>query len=202
MSQKRKSIRKANKNQPGPRVTKTSKRQKLITVGVVALALLFALGMFLTTPNNTTRNVKKTSDQPIPNANSKPAEPQFVKEGDLQFYKNETIVKGIEIEVADNAEEIKQGLMFRQNMDEGKGMLFIFPNMQPRGFWMKNTLIPLDIIYVDANKKIVSIQKNTTPLSEKNLPSDSDAQYVIEVNAGFADRYGLKAGDIVDFQLN
>ena len=65
---------------------------------------------------------------------------------------------------------------------------------------MKNTLIPLDIIYVDAEKTIVSIQKNTTPLSEKSLPSDSDAQYVIEVNAGFADRYGLKAGDKVDFQ--
>jgi uncharacterized membrane protein (UPF0127 family) len=200
MSQKRKSIRKSNQNQPSPRKTKTSKRQKLITAGVVILALLFALSMFLSTPNNTIRSVKNSSNQPIPNANSKPAEPQFVKEGDLQFYKNGTIVKGIEIEIADNVEEIKQGLMFRQKMDEGKGMLFIFPDMQPRGFWMKNTLIPLDIIYVDADKTIVSIQKNTTPLSEKNLPSDSDAQYVIEVNAGFSDRYGLKAGDKVDFQ--
>ena len=160
-------------------------RQKLITAGVVFLALLFAMSMFLSTPNSSNRKASNASNQALPSNNSKPAEPQFVKEGNLQFVKEGKPIKSIEIEVASTVQEIQQGLMYRQNMDESKGMLFMFPDMQPRGFWMKNTLIPLDIIYVDADKTIVSIQKNTTPLSEQNLPSSSDAQYVIEVNAGF-----------------
>ncbi len=202
MSQKRKSIRKANKIQPEARKTRTSLRQKLITASVVIFALLFAVSMFLSTPKSSNRSVSNSSNNVSSGNISKPAEPPFVKEGELQFFKENNIVKVIEIEIANTVKEIQQGLMYRQKMDENKGMLFIFPNMQPRGFWMKNTLISLDIIYVDADKTIVSIQKNTTPLSEQNLPSDNDAQYVIEVNAGFSDRYGLKAGDKVDFQVN
>ena len=202
MSQRRKSIRKASKNTSGPHKIKTSKRQKLITLGVVVLALLFAMSMFLSTPNNSNRRTTNATNQAIQSNNSKPAEPQFIKEGNLQFVKDGNSIKTIEIEVANTVQEIQQGLMYRQKMDENKGMLFLFPDMQPRGFWMKNTLIPLDIIYVDADKKIVSIQKNTTPLSEQNLPAESDAQYVIEVNAGFSDNYGLEAGDSVDFTLN
>ena len=198
MSQRRKSVRKAKKSQSATRKSKSSPRQKLITGGVVVLALLFAASMFFSTPNRF-RSTANPSNMPAPRSNAKPAEPQFVKEGELQFFKDEMIVKSIDIEIANTINEIKQGLMFRQKMDEDKGMLFIFPDMQPRSFWMKNTLMPLDIIYVDADKTIVSIQKNTTPLSEQELPSEGKAQFVIEVNAGFADRYGLKAGDRVGF---
>jgi uncharacterized protein len=202
MSKRRKSIRKAKKSQAAPRKTKTSLRQKIITAGVVILALLFALSMFYSTPNGSNRKSPDSSNTDIPNSRSKSAEPQFIKEGSLQFLKDGNIIKAIEIEVADTPKETQQGLMYRQKMDENKGMLFIFPDMQPRGFWMKNTLISLDIIYVDADKTIVSIQKNTTPLSEQSLPSDGKAQYVIEINAGFVDNYGLKAGDKVDFQVD
>ncbi len=201
MSQKRKSIRKAKKNQAAPRKIKTSMRQKVVTGGVVLLALLFALSMFLSTPNSSNRRVTIPNNPPTP-SNAVPAEPQFVKEGELQFFKDNNIVTAIDIEIANTAKEIEQGLMYRQKMDTDKGMLFIFPNMELRGFWMKNTLIPLDIIYVDAGKMIVSIQKNTTPLSEKSLPSEGQAQFVIEVNAGFTDRYNLVPGDKIDFQIN
>src|SRR5690606_31682753 len=138
----------------------------------------------------------------VPGSNATPAEPKFVKEGILHFVKNNQVQTTIDIEVARYAREIEQGLMHRQKMDENKGMLFIFPDEQPRGFWMKNTFIPLDIIYVDADKTIVSIQKNTTPLSEESLPSDGAAQYVVEVNAGFCDAHSLTPGDRIDFFLD
>ena len=77
-----------------------------------------------------------------------------------------------------------------------------FSGYATQGFLDEKYFYPLDIIYVDADKAIVSIQKYTTPLSEENLPSEGKAQYVIEVNAGFSDNYGLKAGDKIDFQMN
>lgn len=201
MSQRRKSIRKTQKKQDAPRKVKTSMRQKMITGAVIVFALLFAVSMFFSTPNSVNRRTTNTPNQPAQNSNAQPAEPQFVKEGSLQFLKGENIAVAIDIEIANTAKEIEQGLMYRQKMDQNKGMLFIFPDMQPRGFWMKNTLLPLDIIYVDADKTIVSIQKNTVPLSKQSLPSDGPAQYVIEVNAGFSDTHGLVPGDKVDFQI-
>ena len=201
MSQRRKAIRKAKKNQPTPRKTKTSLRQKMITGAIVLFALLFAASMFFSTPNNFNRKGANSPSQPIPNNNATSAEPQFVKEGELQIFKNGNIAVALDIEVANTAKEIEQGLMYRQKMDKNRGMLFIFPEMGQRGFWMKNTLIPLDIIYIDDNKTIVSIQKNTIPFSEENLPSEGPAIYVLEVNAGFSDLHGLQAGDKVDFQL-
>jgi uncharacterized membrane protein (UPF0127 family) len=201
MSQRRKSIRKAQKNQAAPSKTKTSMRQKLIIVGVVVLALLFVMSMFFSTPNAINNSPSNSSNQPATNNNARPAEPQFVKEGGLQFFKDGNITVAIDIEVANTAKEIEQGLMYRQKMDQNKGMLFIFPGMQPRAFWMKNTLMSLDIIYVDTEKTIVSIQKNAVPLSKQTLPSDGPAQYVIEVNAGFANTHGLVPGDKIDFQV-
>ena len=202
MSQRRKSIRKSQKKQSPPKKVKTSMRQKMITGAVILFALLFAVSMFFSTPNSINRRPATSTNPTVPNTNATTSEPQFVKEGQLQFFKQDNISVAIDIEVANTAQEIEQGLMYRQKMDQNKGMLFVFPDMQPRGFWMKNTYIPLDIIFVDADKRIVSIQKNTIPLSQQNLPSDGPAQYVIEVNAGFSDLHGLNPGDQVDFQLN
>lgn len=202
MIQRKKASRKVSKNQYTPRKIKSSPRQKLITGGVVVFALLFVASMFFSRPNSFTRRETNPSSIAAPGSTAKPAEPAFIKEGELTFLKAGQVVKSIDIEIASTAAEIQQGLMFRQKMDESAGMLFVFPDMQPRGFWMKNTLFPLDIIYVDADKTIVSIQKNTAPLSELELPSEGPAQYVIEVNAGFADRHDLKAGDKVDFKAN
>ena len=202
MSQKRKSIRKAQKGQTSPKKGKTSMRQKMIIIGVVILSLLFAASMFFSTPNGINSNAGNSSKKPVPTSNSKSAEPQFVKEGALQFFRDGNISVAIDIEVADTPKEIEQGLMYRQKMDNNKGMLFILPDVKIQGFWMKNTLIPLDIIYVDTAKMIVSIQKNTVPLSRESLPSEGPAKFVIEVNAGFTDTHSLFPGDKVDFQIN
>lgn len=127
-------------------------------------------------------------------------EPQFKKEGDLTFLKKDgKEIKKIDIEVADNGPERQQGLMYRKSMPESEGMLFIFPQDDDQAFWMKNTIMPLDIIFVNSDKQIVKIYKNTTPYSEKSLPSIKKAMYVVETVAGFCDKFGVSEGDKVNY---
>ncbi len=126
---------------------------------------------------------------------------KFSKEGELTFQTdNGNFISSIDAEFADNEQEREQGLMYRTEMKENEGMLFIFPTQTRQSFWMKNTVIPLDIIFVNSNLKIVTIQKNAVPYSEKSLPSTKPAQYVIEVNAGYTDKYNIKVGDKVVFR--
>lgn len=127
--------------------------------------------------------------------------PAFKKEGVLYFIgkeKNDTI-RTIDIEIAETDEERAQGLMDRKAMADTQGMLFIFSAPEEQSFWMKNTYISLDIMYVDEKMEIVSIRKYATPLSEESLPSFKKAQYVVEVNAGFSDRNKIKYGDKIVF---
>jgi uncharacterized membrane protein (UPF0127 family) len=129
-------------------------------------------------------------------------EPKFIKQGELKFLgkgTKEKIVQ-IDIEIADNPEEINTGLMYRHFMPDKAGMLFIYEKNQPLVFWMKNTYIPLDIIFVDEHMQIVTIKKNAQPLSEKLIPSIRDAMYVVEVSAGFCDKYGIKIGDHLSYE--
>lgn len=127
--------------------------------------------------------------------------PPFQKEGELTFFDQDSRqpIKTIDIEIADDQASITQGLMYRREMADSLGMLFIFDQMEARSFWMKNTYISLDIIYVDQFNQIVSIARNTEPKSTRSIPSGKPAQYVIEVVAGFSDTYGVKAGDFVEF---
>jgi uncharacterized protein len=127
------------------------------------------------------------------------AAPAFVKEGEVRFLQNGKVVQKIDVEVAENDSERAKGLMFRPFMPDTVGMLFVFERSEPQGFWMKNTMISLDIIYVNEQKKIISIQKNATPYSEQTLPSFGNAQYVVEVNGGYCERNGIKVGDSILF---
>ncbi len=125
----------------------------------------------------------------------------FTKEGELQLLKaeNDSLIASLDIEIADDDYQTETGLMYRQSMAENQGMLFVFQNMQPRSFYMKNTQIPLDIIYFNSEKEIVSIQKNAKPLDETSLPSQAASQYVLEVNAGLSDKWKLEKGDKISF---
>jgi len=80
-------------------------------------------------------------------------------------------------------------------MEADQGMLFIFENEEPRGFYMKNTHIPLDLIFLDAQNKIVSITKDAKPESLETIPSNVPAQYVLEINGGLSDQWNLAVGD-------
>ncbi|WP_154224304.1 DUF192 domain-containing protein [Marinicella rhabdoformis] len=107
------------------------------------------------------------------------------------------------VELAESDESRAMGLMYRKEMADDEGMLFIFPNEYPRAFWMKNTLIPLDILYFDKNKKLVSLSMNTPPCKNTttrcpNYPSVKPAKYVLEINAGLSKKYGFKKGDLLE----
>lgn len=104
----------------------------------------------------------------------------------------------VTVEVVATPEGRTRGLMFRSELAEGQGMLFVFPETQPLSFWMKNTLIPLDIIFIDDRGKIIRIHKRTTPHSERRLPSGSPARFVLEVPGGYAEKVGLRKGDEID----
>ena len=127
--------------------------------------------------------------------------PAFTKEGDLVFISktNRDTISKLDIEIVDKDHEIESGLMYRKSMPENAGMLFIFDRMEPRSFWMKNTIIPLDIIFIDDFYQIVTIQANTVPQSERSIPSNKPAQYVLEVNGGYCQKNGIGEGGLVGF---
>jgi uncharacterized membrane protein (UPF0127 family) len=140
------------------------------------------------------------SEKPIPTDQKRSLGPQFVKEGVLSIIgvAGDTI-RTIDIEIADTESERTIGLMHRRSMPDTQGMLFIFDEEEQRSFWMRNTLIGLDIIYIRANGEIESIAKYTVPMSERSVPSKGPATYVLEVIEGFCDRYNVKEGDKVAF---
>ena len=103
-----------------------------------------------------------------------------------------------EVEIAKTQMEQSQGLMNRENLDRDKGMLFVYNEDHKHSFWMKNTLIPLDIIWIDENKEVIFIGKDIRPCERDPCPSispDGLAKYVLELNADTADDIGLKEGD-------
>ncbi|HEX6982180.1 MAG TPA: DUF192 domain-containing protein [Balneolaceae bacterium] len=103
-------------------------------------------------------------------------------------------VSTIEVAVADTDQERSQGLMDVRELGESKGMLFIFEGEQPRSFWMANTPLPLDIIFVNAEGEIVRIHHSAKPFSEENFLSGEPAKYVVEVNAGYTIAHDIKEG--------
>jgi uncharacterized protein len=144
---------------------------------------------------------KKTATQT--NNNDLTTEVKFKKDGELKFVdgKTDKLISKIDIEAALTPDQEQQGLMFRRSMADSLGMLFVFDVEEQQSFWMKNTYIPLDIIYVSSKKEIVSIAQNCKTLSEESIPSEGPAKYVVEVNAGYAVKQGLKKGDKIDFTL-
>jgi uncharacterized membrane protein (UPF0127 family) len=104
--------------------------------------------------------------------------------------------------LAVSSEERSRGLMFREHLDPDKGMLFIYKDEGVHYFWMKNTLIPLDMIWINGNREVISISKDVQPCEISQCPligSEQKVQYVLELNAGSSDKIGLAIGDKVTF---
>ena len=105
------------------------------------------------------------------------------------------VTLNIEMAISDEAEE--KGLMFRTALPKDSGMLFTFEHEDIRAFWMKNTLIPLDMIFINKDGKIVNIHERAIPKDLTTIRSNGPANAVLEINGGRASELGLKAGDII-----
>jgi uncharacterized membrane protein (UPF0127 family) len=105
--------------------------------------------------------------------------------------------QAFQVEIADDPRERTLGLMYRREMADGEGMLFDFGSEQPASFWMRNTYISLDMLFIRADGTIESIAERTTPLSETSIPSKGPVRYVLEINGGLSDALGIEPGDRV-----
>lgn len=175
-------------------ITRISSARKLLLVGVVA-AVIFGVIYWLRDEEAATETAENTA--------AAVEEPQFRQDGVLYFTNQNTgdTLSRIAIEVADNEKARAQGLMYRTQMADSVGMLFMFQDAQPRNFWMKNTKIPLDILYVDENHEVVMLYKGVAPYSEKSVPSYKDAKYVVEVIGGYTSEHNIKEGDHIAFEI-
>ncbi len=162
---------------------KKSLKPLIVKIGIATVALIVVFFFILNNCDDESTNMQYY---------------KFKKEGELTFTDStgNPILK-IDIEIADNDYERQLGLMNRESMEEMQGMLFIFPEERFQSFWMMNTLFSLDILFINSQKEIVTIHKNTKPLSEQSYPSSEPAIYVLEVNAGFCERHDVKMGDKV-----
>ncbi len=98
------------------------------------------------------------------------------------------------VEIADTAAERNRGLMFRESMPSSAGMLFVYEQPQDVAFWMKNTLIPLDMIFADASGRVQRVHANAVPGDLTAIPGGADIQFVLEINGGMAKRLGITEG--------
>ncbi|MCK9368460.1 DUF192 domain-containing protein [Candidatus Dojkabacteria bacterium] len=160
-----------------------SQFKMLVTLFVLVLGVFYLNSKFnflklTTTPKNET--VISTNSVKITNSNNE--------------------VKTVEVEIANTESSRQQGLMNRTYLGENSGMLFVFDSDVQTGFWMKNTLIPLDLIYIDNNLKIVDIKENFIQCTTATCPlylAKAPFRYVLEVNSGWSSKNSVKVGDSV-----
>jgi uncharacterized membrane protein (UPF0127 family) len=178
------------------------KKRPAILLFILGLTILL-IGVYIYRYKHTFLEEKELSNKNSTGSIKPVDEQTFIKKGKLIFFREKTKEKimQIDIEVADDSYRRAKGLMYRDSLPYKAGMLFIYEQPQLLSFWMKNTYISLDIIFADENMQIVTIHKNTKPLSEQRILSYRDSMYVIEVNAGFCDKQNIKIGDYFRFEI-
>ena len=131
-------------------------------------------------------------------------EVSFEKEGELTIFKSvtDTILAQIDIEIAESDYETQTGLMYRSGMQLNQGMLFVFDYVGWHSFYMKNTEFALDIVFIDEDLKVASFKDNAQPLDESGISSEAPVQYVLEVNAGLREKWGISVGDSIAYTRN
>ena len=151
-------------------------------------------------PQNIPQHIKKNTENTQQQI-QKPQDNQQIETGTYICIKEHCY----DVEIADEGVERMNGLMRRESMESDKGMRFVFDAPAPHlAFWMKNTLIPLDMVWVDQNMHIVAIEHNVPPCKTQECPTydpgSVPARYVLEINGGLAHKYGFVVGDIVQLQ--
>lgn len=115
----------------------------------------------------------------------------------LQGSRNQQV--RVAVEVVSRPEDKARGLMFRDHLGADEGMLFVYQSESQHPFWMKNTHIPLDMIFIGENRRIVGIVKNAEPMTTIRRKVEAPSRFVLEVNGGFVDAHGIRAGSLVQF---
>lgn len=170
-------------------------RKHLTKIVVVLICIGLVSVYFISAYRGYKKNVSGETD-----VTTEIKEVPFTKEGVLKITDlTGAVVKELEIEIADNSYETQTGLMYRSTMDENQGMLFIFDKESQHYFYMRNTRIPLDIIYINKDLEIVSFVKEAVPFDETSLPSKFPVQYVLEVNGGMMEKWGIDVGYKIEF---
>jgi uncharacterized membrane protein (UPF0127 family) len=105
-----------------------------------------------------------------------------------------------QVDVADTPAKRELGLQYRRDLAADRGMIFLFPSESNHSFWMKNTPIPLDMIFISRDQKIVGIVERAVPFSTDSRSVPAASQFVLEINGGLAGHYGVKVGDSIRFQ--
>jgi uncharacterized protein len=105
-----------------------------------------------------------------------------------------------QVEVADTPAKRELGLQYRRDLDADRGMIFLFPSESHHSFWMKNTPIPLDMIFISSDRKIVGIVEQAVPFSTDSRSIPAASRFVLEINGGLVRRHGIKVGDSISFQ--
>ena len=129
------------------------------------------------------------------NTSIKTDEIEFTKEGKVFILRGEDTLQKLDIEFAETSYEQQTGLMYRKSMEPNQGMLFVYPEEAMHSFYMKNTYIPLDLIFFGKDSSAVSFQENAKPFDETSLPSKVPAQFILEVNVGKVAEWKLAEGD-------
>ncbi len=123
---------------------------------------------------------------------------KFTKDGSLTIQDAQGKQIGVfDIEIASTVVKRQIGLMYRESMEPNQGMLFEFDEVDTHGFWMKNTYLPLDMLFIDTDKNVAYIAENTVPFSEETVVPDKPVKYVLELNAGTAKKMNIQIGNKV-----
>ncbi len=137
----------------------------------------------------------KNDPQATQNTQQQRIERFFTKEGTLELKNDQTTIQNLDIEFAESDYETSEGLKHRYSMEENQGMLFLFPESEPKSFWMQDTRIPLDILYVTEDSVVLNIAKNAPPMTEFGIQgSKGPVKYVLEVKGGMSDKWGIIEG--------
>ncbi len=126
--------------------------------------------------------------------------PATANESPVAIFKTNAGERTVALEVVSNPATIQRGLMHREHLPPDAGMLFIFGSDRVRSFWMKNTLIPLDMLFIRADNSVAGIERETTPLSLDSRSVGIPTRYVLELNGGWTAKYGIEPGAIVRFE--
>lgn len=114
--------------------------------------------------------------------------------GKVVFRSGEPDQISVAVEVVYKDADVRRGLMYRRELAENRGMLFLMKRREVQGFWMQNTLIPLDMIFIDDDYSVVGVVRDTVPMDKTTRSVDKPSRYVLEVNAGWAKRHKVDAG--------